>query len=253
MTELERLEIEYVPLTDIAPNRYNPNRMPAEEFELLKRSIDEDGMTQPIIVVENPDEDGKPYRIVDGEHRWLACDEVGLDEIPVVCVPLDEAEARVATLRHNKARGSHDLELEADVLRDLRELGALEWAQDRLGMEDVELDRLMSDETAPELWADEEYSDAWEPVPMDAETKSENESGTSTTSMTPAALKEREKKEEEARRAETEEEAEEIRSQVDTYRLVCIYDGDQAELVKEVLGDEPAATVHKLCRRALDR
>jgi hypothetical protein len=42
---LERLVIEYVPINSIKPNRYNPNRQSEHEFELLKKSMDEDGIT----------------------------------------------------------------------------------------------------------------------------------------------------------------------------------------------------------------
>ena len=143
---LERLVIEYVSVASIRPNSYNPNQQSDHEFELLVRSIDEDGFTQPIVCQQATRE------FVDGEHRWTAaivhhylrkngleisttnCREARdrrfevLDaslEIPVVFVDMSVEQMRIATLRHNKARGSHDIELEAAVLRDLQQLGGL--------------------------------------------------------------------------------------------------------------------------------
>ena len=80
-------------------------------------------------------------------------------EIPVVFVDMSVEQMRIATLRHNKARGSHDIELEAAVLRDLQQLGAIEWAQDSLMLDDVELDRLLNDVAAPNELHSENYSE----------------------------------------------------------------------------------------------
>src|SRR5262245_17951783 len=86
---LEQLAIEYVRPADIKPNDYNPNRQNDHEFLLLKRSIQEDGFTQPVIV-------GKDGVIVDGEHRWSAGQDLGLATIPIVRVPMEGAQARIA-------------------------------------------------------------------------------------------------------------------------------------------------------------
>lgn len=118
---LERLKIEYVSTDMLKPNTYNPNRQSAHDFELLLRSITEDGFTQPIITL--PD-----LTIVDGEHRWRAARHLELKQVPIVKVDMTPEQMRIATLRHNRARGSEDITLAAEVLRDLRELGALDWA-----------------------------------------------------------------------------------------------------------------------------
>lgn len=59
---LERLKIEYVSVDSIRPNDYNPNRQSDHEFELLLKSMQEDGFTQPILC-------HKSRVFVDGEHR----------------------------------------------------------------------------------------------------------------------------------------------------------------------------------------
>lgn len=155
-TKLDTLQIEYKPINWPQPNEYNPNRQTDYEFELLKRSIVDDGMTQPIICLP----DGK---IVDGEHRWRACIALEHETIPVVIVDMNEEQRRVATLRHNLARGSHDIELTAGVFKDLEKLGALDWAQSALGVTDVEINRLLNDMTPLDEWGPgPTFSEAWD-------------------------------------------------------------------------------------------
>lgn len=158
--QLENLQIEYVPIDSVIPNEYNPNRQSDHEFNLLKRSISEDGMTQPVIVLPNG-------RIVDGEHRWKACKALGYTSIPVVKIDMTEEQRRVATLRHNLARGSHDIELEADVLRDLQQLGVLDWAQEQLQLSDVEVERMLNDTTPLDVYGTGEFGEAWDYSKMD--------------------------------------------------------------------------------------
>ena len=76
---------------------------------------------------------------------------------------MGEAQAKIATLRHNRARGSEDIQMATDVLRDLESLGALDWAADSLDMDDTELQRLLEDIPAAESLAGDEFSEAWAP------------------------------------------------------------------------------------------
>jgi ParB/RepB/Spo0J family partition protein len=159
---LERLVIEYVAIDSIRPNEYNPNRQDSETMEMLLRSIEDNGFTQPVIVTLTG-------VIVDGEHRWRAAQSLGMAEIPIVRVDMTPEQMRIATLSHNKARGSHDLELEVQVLRDLESLGALSWAQDSLLISDDEIQKLLADIPAPESLMSEAFSQAWEPDSVTAD------------------------------------------------------------------------------------
>ncbi len=246
---LERLVIEYVPVDNIKPNGYNPNRQNEHEFTLLKASIKEDGFTQPVICAED-------LTIVDGEHRWRAAQAIGLAEIPVVRVPMEAAQARIATLRHNRARGSEDVELAADVLRDLEKLGALEWAADSLDISDAELERLMADLTSPEELAAETFTEAWAPggksgqqgADADA-TTSEAAGGELVASATPqAAQTARERRERMEAARNDEERAIVARETANVFRLHLSFAGEEAELVRGALGAEPAATILAWCR-----
>lgn len=155
---LEALKIVYVPISSIYPNTYNPNRQSEREFELLKKSIEEDGFTVPIVVQQ------KTNQIVDGEHRWRALAQLGFTEIPVVYVDMTQAQAYVSTLRHNRARGSEDIELSMKILSDLREMGSLEQAIDSLHLDENTLNILLEDRPSPELMANESFSSAWIPT-----------------------------------------------------------------------------------------
>ena len=137
--KLALLKIEYVHVDAIKQNTYNPNKMQPSEFSMLKKSIGDDGFTQPVIVQKGLNE------IVDGEHRWRAAKELGYTEIPVVFVEMTEAQRRIATLRHNRARGVEDFDLAGQVFKELRDLGALDYAQDALEMDDAELNRMLAD------------------------------------------------------------------------------------------------------------
>ena len=241
------LEIEHVPLTAIQPNEYNPNRQSDHDFELLQRSITEDGFTQPVIVHR---ESG---RIVDGEHRWRAAHSLGMDAIPVVYVDMTAEQMRISTLRHNRARGSEDVDMSAAVLRDLRELGALDWAQDSLMLDDTEITRLLEDIPAPEALEGEEFSEAWEPVAARTSVAdvAAGSAANYDVTMTPEAAAAQREMRTQLERAETEAQRQQIRQEADLYRITVVFQGEQAALVRTVLGeDEPAVKLLELCRDA---
>jgi len=282
---LERLHVEYIPLKALSPNMYNPNVQSDHDFELLCRSIVEDGFTQPIVACRVTEEfkKDKAFKvfkigdqvITDGEHRWTALlcvehvkrhtdpktlnaedwrnmrqnrldwmVEVGDIEIPTVFTPMTPAQMRVATLRHNRARGSEDFDLTAALLRDLETLGALDWAQDALLMDDVEIQALLDNVPAPEALAGSEYGEAW--APGEAESRLDGDEG----HMTAAAVEELREAERKAQMARTEEERIAAHRDADIFRLSLIFTGDEARVVKSVLGERPAERVLDLCRQA---
>jgi ParB-like chromosome segregation protein Spo0J len=253
---LQELAIEYVSIDSIKPNNYNPNRQSEHDFELLIKSMEEDGFTQPIIVQK------ATKMIVDGEHRWRAASVLGYKEIPVVYVDMTPEQMRIATLRHNRARGSEDMELSVQVLRDLQELGALDWAQDSLMLTDEEVNRLLEDIPVPEALANDDYSQSWEP----SELSDEDSQITNTTSrqvdgtthggemITAASTKAVETiKERQAliQIAKNEEEREMARQQTKLYRVSLIFANEEAEIIEKVLGKEPALKLLELCKKEL--
>jgi len=239
-TKLQKLKVDYVPIGTIHPNKYNPNRQSDHDFELLMRSIEEDGFTQPVLV------QAMTRTIVDGEHRWRAAAELGMTEIPAVFVDMTVEQMRISTLRHNRARGSEDIELSAQVLRDLRELGALDWAMDSLILDDEEVTMLLDDIPAPEILSSEEFSEAWEPSEsIDADGRGD---GTYSSSMTPAAIAQVRQIEKKVQEARTEEERVMARRDSNIYRISLAFTGDEIEIVKRAVGDNPSEAVLVMCR-----
>jgi ParB-like chromosome segregation protein Spo0J len=242
---LDRLTIEYVSASTLAPNDYNPNRQSDHEFGLLKSSILEDGFTDPVKVV---DRDGQAV-IVDGEHRWRAVQvlhEEGKlpdDVLAIVRLPMNEAQAKIATLRHNRARGSEDISLSTDVLRDLEALGALDWAADSLQIGDDELQRLLADIPAPEDLAGDEFTEAWAPG-----SNTERDDGPVQVSSTDAGVMADRQREERIKAASTAAERQQARLDRTVYRLHLTFGGDEADLVKAALGAKPAETILAWCR-----
>lgn len=249
---LERLEVKYVQTDSIQPNDYNPNRQSDHDFELLLRSMREDGFTQPVVVQRDTN------TIVDGEHRWRAAHTLGFAEIPVVYVDMTPEQMRIATLRHNRARGSEDIELAAAVLRDLQKLGALDWAQDSLMLDDTELERLMEDIPAPDALAAEEFGQAWEPTagpsgndePQSVQaTTTVTPQGAQTSAMSYAAIEAARQREAAMAKARTAEERDRIRQESSNFhRVMLMFQGEEADLVKAALGGQPAEKLIAILR-----
>lgn len=252
-TTLERLKIEYVPVDQIRANTYNPNRQSDHDFELLCRSIEEDGFTQPTLLAR----DGT---IIDGEHRWRAAIVLGYTEIPCVRMDMDPAQARVATIRHNRARGSHDIELEAEVLKDLQKLGVMDWAADALMISDDELNRMLEDFTAADALAGDTFTEAWTPerqvhwIGNAAEAGGEHVGHDGAlTSLSAAAVEAKLAQEKALEKARSQEERDMIRKDDTNVRIVCAFTGEEGAIVKAVLGPRPAEGLLRLCREEMER
>lgn len=139
-------QIRRVPLDQIRSNAYNPNSVAPPEMKLLYQSIKEDGYTMPIVCYQL--EDGT-YEIVDGFHRCQIMKtyrdiyerEDGMMPVAVIDKPLGNRMA--STIRHNRARGSHNIGLMTSIIQELTEAGMSDaWILKNLGMDAEELLRL---------------------------------------------------------------------------------------------------------------
>lgn len=239
---LKHFTVEYVPIGTVTPNKYNPNRQGEHEFNLLLRSMKEDGFTTPILVQKESRE------IVDGEHRWRAARQLGYDTIPVVFVKMSAEQMRIATLRHNRARGVEDIELTAELLRDLDSVGALEWAQKSLQMDEVEMQRLITDIKAPEVLSSEEFSEPWAYVPG-----TEAPSKTDKISVSIEAADHLRAMEKKIKKAKTEDEREQARKDYKVYRVNLVFTREEEKYVKDVLGDDPARMILVYCKAEYEK
>ncbi|HAV1609279.1 TPA: ParB-like nuclease domain-containing protein [Enterobacter hormaechei subsp. steigerwaltii] len=152
----------------ITANDYNPNNVAPPEKRLLIKSLELDGFTQPIVVTES---EQQQYEIVDGFHRH----EIGTTRavlkrqlkgyLPVTCLRQerqDKHNRMAATIRHNRARGRHQINAMSEIVRELVQLG---WDDEKigkeLGMDSDEVLRLKQINGLLELFADRRFSEAW--------------------------------------------------------------------------------------------
>ncbi len=159
-------QVKSVPIEKIRANSYNPNSVAPPEMELLEVSIWEDGYTMPIVCYYLPGED--IYEIVDGYHRYtvmLTSKRIRDREwsrLPVVVIDKDESSRMASTIRHNRARGSHSIELMSNIVAELTKAGMSDaWILRHVGMDKEELLRLKQVTGLAALFADREFSEAW--------------------------------------------------------------------------------------------
>jgi len=159
----------WVKAEQLHANDYNPNSVAPPEMRLLQLSIMSDGYTQPIVAW--PDADNS-FEVIDGFHRNRVGREVGavrkrvMGRLPIAVINSERTskEDRIAaTIRHNRARGKHTVDAMADIVLDLvrRNWDDAKIAKE-LGMEPDEVLRLKQITGLAELFADREFSEAWD-------------------------------------------------------------------------------------------
>ena len=158
--------IKRVPVEKIQANSYNPNHVAPPEMKLLYKSILEDGYTMPIVCYYLEDID--KFEIVDGFHRYTVIKkhkdiferESGCLPVSVINKPISDRMA--STIRHNRARGSHDVELMTNIVTELVESGCSDrWIMKNIGMDADELLRLKQLSGLAAIFKDKEFSKAW--------------------------------------------------------------------------------------------
>jgi hypothetical protein len=155
------LALKLVPAEDVSANDYNPNRVATPEMDLLEQSIRCDGVTMPIVTYRDI---GNGKRIVvDGFHRrCVLTDRLHRRYLPVTEIDKPLAERMASTIRHNRARGKHQVDLMAALVKSLMAQG---WDDPRIaehiGMTEEELLRLKQVAGVARLLAADEYSQSW--------------------------------------------------------------------------------------------
>lgn len=160
--------IQWVRNSNVIANDYNPNSVAPPEMKLLEKSIEADGYTQPIVSWLRD----STFEVVDGFHRH----RVGKESksinsrihgyLPLVTINSereDKGDRMAATIRHNRARGEHRVESMAEIVIELKRRF---WSDSKiaaeLGMEADEVLRLTQVTGLAGLFADREFSEAWE-------------------------------------------------------------------------------------------
>jgi ParB-like chromosome segregation protein Spo0J len=226
---LDQLEVVYVDVDTLNPNSYNPNRQTDKDFQLLLSSMKDDGFTQPVIAIRSNRE------IVDGEHRWRAAIALGMKQIPVVFTDMTPEQQRISTLRHNRARGSEDMNLSAELLRDLASRGAADFAMESLQMSEAEMDFLLKDVKAPDMLEAPEVMKAMAESPFDQ-----------------TAISDAHRVAEKRLAAESVAQDRSFKAMdLDIFRVDLSFVTEEWWIVKPALGKEPAKALLALCREQI--
>lgn len=158
--------VRWIKSENIKANEYNPNKVASPEMKLLHTSIKLDGYTQPIVAYKLADGE---FEVVDGFHRNRVGKEYkdinerihGYLPIVVIDKPLDERMG--STIRHNRARGTHQIRSMSDIVIDFTRAG---WSDEeickKIGMELDEVIKLKQITGLKEAFQNHEFSKSWE-------------------------------------------------------------------------------------------
>lgn len=155
--------VRAVPVEKVVANSYNPNIVAPPEMKLLELSIWEDGYTMPCVCYYDRERD--LYELVDGYHRYMVLKtsrriyerERGL--LPVAVIEKDISNRMASTIRHNRARGAHNIELMSEIVAELSKANMSDqWIMRHIGMDRDELLRLKQVTGIAALFADKEFS-----------------------------------------------------------------------------------------------
>ena len=160
--------VKWVKSPLVHANDYNPNSVAPPEMELLRLSISSDGYTQPIVSMPV----NEAYEVIDGFHRHRVgkeCKDIQervhgyLPLVQIRSSQTDKSDRMAATIRHNRARGEHRVDSMAEIVVELkRRFWSDEKIAKELGMEPDEVLRLTQVTGLAGLFADREFSEAWE-------------------------------------------------------------------------------------------
>ncbi|MCD9525539.1 IbrB-like domain-containing protein [Photobacterium carnosum] len=161
------LNVKLIDSSLVKDNDYNPNKVAPPEFKLLKHSIEKDGITMPIVVGKLPQ--SQDYVIIDGYHRSQIIkndDQINQsisNYIPVVILDKTIDNRMSSSIRHNIARGVHQVELTSKLVIKLRDMN---WTNDdisqELGMDNDEVLRMQQVTGLAEAFRHNSFSKAWE-------------------------------------------------------------------------------------------
>ncbi len=161
--------VKWVPASAVHANDYNPNSVAPPEMALLRQSITADGYTQPIVAMLD---DAGTHEVIDGFHRHRVgkeCSDIQsrvhgyLPLVQIRAERADKSDRMAATIRHNRARGEHRVDQMAEIVIELkRRFWSDEKISKELGMDADEVLRLTQVTGLAGLFADREFSEAWE-------------------------------------------------------------------------------------------
>ena len=122
--------INKLSISDLVRNKYQPRKtIDKVNLDELTNSIRQRGIIQPIIVRKHKDRNSK-YEIIAGERRWLAAQNAGLHEVPVVITEADDLKALEFAIVENVQR--HDLNSIEEALGYQRLMDEFSYDQEKV-------------------------------------------------------------------------------------------------------------------------
>ena len=147
----------------VIANTYNPNSVPDSKMDVLYQSIVNNGFAFPVVCIF--DDDLEMFVVIDGFHRYLVSgpEWLGMSHVPIAVLAHDASQRMVATWQFNKARGFHQVDLDADLIRALIQQGMEEESIcEQLGISVETLHRYKQVTGIAELFKNVTYSMPWE-------------------------------------------------------------------------------------------
>lgn len=134
---MKTAELKVIPVAELKPAEYNPRKKlkPGDpDYEKIKRSIQEFGFADPLVV--NTD-----MTVIGGHQRLTVAKELGYTEVPCAVVDVDKAREKALNIALNKITGSWDEQMLADLLKDIEKSGLDTMVT---GFEPAEMDQLFN-------------------------------------------------------------------------------------------------------------
>ncbi|OYT63159.1 chromosome partitioning protein ParB [Methanosarcinales archaeon ex4484_138] len=157
--------VQMVPREMVVVNNYNPNHVSPDKMRLLMQSIIDNGFCYAIVTIW--DDDLEKYVVIDGGHRRIICEPewLDIDPIPIIKLNHNISQRMAATIQFNKARGVHQVDLDAEIIRALSEQGLnINEISKHLGIDEETIYRYKQLTGIAELFKNAEYSTSWEVV-----------------------------------------------------------------------------------------
>jgi ABC-type transport system involved in cytochrome c biogenesis ATPase subunit len=134
--ELKVPPAELVDVERLRVDGQNPNRQSKRQFKALKESIKRFGFVVPIVTNRN-------LLVADGEHRLRAAKALGMKQVSVIRLPVDEVDRRLIRQVMNKIRGEHDLFLDAEEYYRIASEGSRDLLKSLLNESDLRIENLL--------------------------------------------------------------------------------------------------------------
>jgi len=121
MSKKAEIHLEYISVDDLHEFEGNPQEQSQDTFNNLIQEIETDGFDEPLQVVKAPDLGSGQYRIVSGNHRYVAARLLDYDELPVIVRDWDDLTARIKLVRRNRLKGDINSQKFTKLINSLSE------------------------------------------------------------------------------------------------------------------------------------